>query len=139
MLQNKLIAQLADSARSASHHFVGTSIIAATPAGWCCIATAIRSDPQCLLSRFSTALCVCLSLVPNCRPERLRLYQHWADTLAIEWGSDINDLVTELEQQQQKLKELYDRAALQVGLRRGVYTQGSTLCLGPDWLVNNLG
>jgi hypothetical protein len=34
--------------------------------------------------------------------------------LAIEWGSDINDLVTELEQQQQKLKELYDRAALQV-------------------------
>jgi hypothetical protein len=83
-------------------------------------------------------LCL-LSLVPNCRPERLRLYQHWADTLAIEWGSDINDLVTELEQQQQKLKELYDRAALQVGLRRGVYTQGSTLCLGPDWLVNNLG
>lgn len=52
---------------------------------------------------------------PPCRNERLRLYQHWADTLAIEWGSDINYLVTALEEEQKKLKELYDRAALQVG------------------------
>lgn len=63
-----------------------------------------------------TTVSACVPFALPCRSERLRLYQHWADTLAIEWGSDINDLVTQLEQQQQKLKELYDRAALQVRL-----------------------
>jgi hypothetical protein len=56
----------------------------------------------------------CAVLPNTCRPERRRLYQHWLNTLANRWGSDIDDLITELQEEQKKLQALYDRQALQV-------------------------
>lgn len=75
------------------------------------------------------------SSVKPCRPERVQLYQHWADTLAIEWGSDINELVTELEKKQKQLKELYDRASLQVGSQR-VRTHSAAEPQQSTWTIN---
>jgi hypothetical protein len=58
-----------------------------------------------------------LALLVPCRTERKRLYNYMADTLATEWGTDISDLVTELEAEQAQLKALYDMASLRVGVQ----------------------
>lgn len=44
----------------------------------------------------------------------MKLYQHWLFTLTMQWGSDIDTLIQELQHEQQKLQSLYDLASLQV-------------------------
>jgi hypothetical protein len=63
-----------------------------------------------------------------CRPERRRLYQHWLNTLASWWGSDIDGLIQELSQAQGELQKLYDRAALQVSLSNMMACDGRSEC-----------
>jgi len=48
------------------------------------------------------------------RAERQRLYRHWLEAKATAWGTEINSLVVELEEEQARLAQLYDRASLQV-------------------------
>lgn len=48
------------------------------------------------------------------RPERRRLYQHWLNSLANQWGVDIQDRIEELETEQKRLQALYNKASLEV-------------------------
>eukprot|EP00775_Hariotina_reticulata_P006332 gene6332-6566_t len=48
------------------------------------------------------------------RAERQRLYRHWLEAKATDWGTEINSLVVELEEEQAHLAQYYDRASLQV-------------------------